>query len=178
MKECFKCGKVKELDQFYKHGNIETLRKYNPRADGHLNKCKLCTKLDVTKYRYKNLRKIQAYEKLRAALPSRVMARKEYASRHEVKIKSLIYSAKWITKNPEKRAATVKKYNDANKEKRSASAKVSRAIKMKKLVRLPCSVCGNKKSHAHHDDYSKPLDVIWVCSQHHKDIHSELRNLG
>lgn len=41
-----------------------------------------------------------------------------------------------------------------------------------------CSIC-NKTGyiHAHHEDYSKPLDVIWVCPKCHKDIHSGLLTL-
>lgn len=45
------------------------------------------------------------------------------------------------------------------------------AIRGGKLVRQPCEVCGGLKSQAHHPDYSKPLQVIWLCATHHKDIH-------
>lgn len=33
------------------------------------------------------------------------------------------------------------------------------------------SYCGDINSHAHHKDYFKPLDVIWLCVEHHKFLH-------
>lgn len=34
--------------------------------------------------------------------------------------------------------------------------------------------CG-KKAQAHHEDYSKPLDVIWLCQKHHSERHVQIR---
>ena len=34
----------------------------------------------------------------------------------------------------------------------------------------PCIVCG-REAEAHHPDYNKPLEVIWLCSQHHRELH-------
>jgi len=55
-KKCFKCGKEKDLSEFYKHKRM---------ADGHLNKCKDCTKKDVSKHRGQNLEKIREYDRNR-----------------------------------------------------------------------------------------------------------------
>jgi len=41
----------------------------------------------------------------------------------------------------------------------------------RKLERQPCEVCGDLNVHAHHDDYSKPLDVRWLCRSHHGAVH-------
>lgn len=48
------------------------------------------------------------------------------------------------------------------------------AISRGDLVRQPCVRCGNPKSHGHHPDYSKPLDVVWLCAQHHNEVHGRI----
>jgi ribosomal protein S27AE len=40
---------------------------------------------------------------------------------------------------------------------------------------VPCIRCGNEKSLAHHEDYDKPLDVMWLCQPCHKQRHKELK---
>jgi hypothetical protein len=39
------------------------------------------------------------------------------------------------------------------------------------LERQPCEVCGEPKTHAHHEDYSQPLMVRWLCRPHHEERH-------
>jgi hypothetical protein len=48
---------------------------------------------------------------------------------------------------------------------------VYRAIKCGKIKQLPCTVCGHLLVHAHHEDYSRPLEVTWLCQKHHTTIH-------
>jgi hypothetical protein len=52
-----------------------------------------------------------------------------------------------------------------------ARYKALNAINLGKMKRLSCEVCGSEKSHAHHDDYNKPLDVRFLCSRHHRIWH-------
>ena len=33
-----------------------------------------------------------------------------------------------------------------------------------------------KNTEAHHEDYDKHLDVIWMCRKHHKKLHNNLIN--
>ena len=52
---------------------------------------------------------------------------------------------------------------------------VANALREGRLVRQPCEVCGRAEAvQAHHDDYSKPLDVHWLCMDHHKAHHAAL----
>lgn len=44
------------------------------------------------------------------------------------------------------------------------------------LIKQPCEVCGNVKSDGHHDDYSKPLEVRWLCRVHHMELHRKTDN--
>ena len=39
------------------------------------------------------------------------------------------------------------------------------------LVAKPCEKCGSADSQKHHPDYSKPLDVIWLCRPCHVAVH-------
>lgn len=56
-------------------------------------------------------------------------------------------------------------------EKMRARSLMSAAIKRGQLVRQPCEKCGEPKVHGHHTDYSKPLDVMWLCRKHHYEEH-------
>lgn len=54
-----------------------------------------------------------------------------------------------------------------------ARTAVQLAIKTGKLQRQPCEICGCEKTEAHHDDYNRPLDVRWLCVNHHKEWHTK-----
>lgn len=133
-KNCFKCFQGKPLDEFYKHAQM---------SDGHLNKCKECTKQDALAHRLANIDKYRSYDRMRASMPHRVaQAKRVFES--------------WKLNHPERRAANVALGN---------------AVRDGRIHKQPCWVCG-LKAVAHHPDYSRPLDVVWLCQPHHKQAHA------
>lgn len=52
---------------------------------------------------------------------------------------------------------------------------VKQALRKGTLHREPCIICGDKKSHGHHEDYLKPANVTWLCRKHHSERHKEMR---
>ena len=68
-----------------------------------------------------------------------------------------------------------KRFRDKYRIKYLAQCILQTAVKRGKIKRLPCIVCNNIKSEAHHYDYNKPLDVIWLCDKHHKEKHMAMR---
>lgn len=48
---------------------------------------------------------------------------------------------------------------------------VAAEIAAGRMVRLPCEECGLEPGEAHHDDYSRPLDVRFLCFEHHREHH-------
>jgi hypothetical protein len=63
------------------------------------------------------------------------------------------------------------RYRKRDPVKKRAWNAVSGAIRSGKLKRQPCEICGDPNSQAHHDDYSRPLDVRWLCRAHHEEHH-------
>ena len=71
-------------------------------------------------------------------------------------------------------AALNKRWECKNKEKALAHKAVEHALSRGKMQKEPCERCGSTDVHAHHDDYSKQLEVMWLCPLHHKERHREL----
>jgi len=86
------------------------------------------------------------------------MARLHYSRRRE-HIKARMRS--YYRNNPEK----VKAHND-----------LLTAIRAGRIERKPCEVCGKFPADAHHDDYSRPLVVRWLCRHHHHWHHRQEDN--
>lgn len=64
-----------------------------------------------------------------------------------------------------------KRQKERHPEKHKARVAVSTAIKRGKLQRGVCVKCGIANADAHHADYSRPLDVVWLCRKCHRAEH-------
>ena len=66
------------------------------------------------------------------------------------------------------------KLDEKYPNKYKAHTMVNNAIRDKRLFKEPCEVCNcTEKIHAHHDDYAKPLNIRWLCAEHHRQWHIE-----
>jgi hypothetical protein len=164
MKVCFKCGAEKPLSEFYKHSRM---------ADGHLNKCKDCTKKDVYENREDKRDYYLEYDRNRP--------------NHEERVKVASNRVKILYREDEgfKQSIleTKKRWAEANKHKLAAQHAANNAVRDGKLDRkLNCEHCGTseKKLQKHHWSYLPEnwLDVIWLCTKCHGKEHRRLNELG
>ena len=133
-KTCFKCGKALPLTEFYPHPRM---------ADGHLNKCKDCTRSDTMQNRRKRADYYRQYDRSRSDLPHRVARRNETCMRERVE-------------EPQKYRARTAANN---------------ALKDGRIRREPCHFCGATTDlEMHHPDYSRPLRVYWLCRLCHRKL--------
>ena len=147
MKTCIRCKKEKTISSFYKHKKMK---------DGHLNKCIECC-IECEKIRRaENIEEIRAYDRLRGSLPHRQEA-------NRIRQKTEI-GQQWH------REAS-KRYKEKYKNRAAARYILGNAVRDGKIKRLPCQLCGDEKSEGHHPDYDRPLDVVWLCTAHHKAAH-------
>jgi hypothetical protein len=159
-KTCFKCLSTKPMTEFYKHKMM---------ADGHLNKCKSCTKSDVKQHRAENLERLQEYDRSRGMLPHRVAARQEYAKTEAFRISARKSSKQYSAKNKEKRR-TIKLVCQRSRE----AGKISRTPAWlseadKALIKTRYAEARWMTSRTgikHHVDHIVPLLGKAVCGLH------------
>ena len=150
---CKSCHKEKETNDFYKSD------KYH---------CKDCIKKRVLEYRKNNLERLQEYDRNRPNKEDRVSKCKQYKDRLR-------------QENPEKYDKIFhsirKRYRAKHSDKAKANELLNEAIRRNKIERpAECSMCKKKCiPQGHHFDYTKPLDVVWLCVRCHSALHKKLR---
>jgi hypothetical protein len=123
-----------------------------------LGHCKKCHRAGVKANRAANLDHYLAFDRARGNQPDRVAAREAYAKTDRGRAALRRGGAGYINRHPARR---------------KANNIVTAAIRDGKLMRLPCWVCGCEAVEGHHPDYSRPLEVIWLCKAHHQELHNE-----
>ena len=137
-KPCFKCGEVKPLSLFYKHPMM---------ADGHVNKCKECNKIDVALNTRKNEEYYLEYDRSRSKTEKRKSDRIRY---------SAISRERWKFR---KKART------------AVASAINRGVILKPCNCEYCGIDGDIE--AHHSSYTEDmyLAVTWLCIKCHNLVH-------
>jgi len=76
----------------------------------------------------------------------------------------------------QKKYDTIRRQTPERKMKKKANDAVRRAIKKGEIVKIPCEICGDPNSQAHHAwgyDPENRLKVIFLCQSHHRQAESE-----
>jgi len=162
-KECRGCKQVKDLGAFYKRKKGK---------DGIDPQCKECR----TTYQRKWLKKPSSKIVVQKWLEANKNYGHEYYESH--KGPPAVFMTQEERAESDKKSHTIarqkhrKKYPDRERARRL----VLQALKNGDLIRLRCQVRKCKIiGQAHHPDYSKPLEVEWLCRKHHLALHAQLR---
>jgi len=152
MRKCKKCGLEKEIEQF---------PKYKAKGfSGYRHVCKICWNkkwspiIVIHNKRYYD-------EKVSYRTKAIERAGKQYERERNNGTRTLNY----------------KLYEKRYPERAKVKVLVMMAIRSGKIKAKPCLLCG-KKPHAHHDDYSKPFDILWLCPKHHFERHRIKNRIG
>lgn len=147
-KTCNQCGENKRAEDYYMAKKARA------------NICKRCANERTKKYR---AARPEQYKKT-----ARLRARKRRAD-------GVKFPCELTEKFRLSRISSVQNYRKSNPLKAAAQTASANAIRDGKLIRQPCEVCGTtSKVQGHHDDYSKPLEVRWLCPKHHSAHHRAL----
>lgn len=146
-KTCKVCGESKALEDYYAQKATK---------DGRAGICKECHKA--------RMRVVCASPK------GKKRDRARFYNNPKRRAYSLKQSSDWARDNRERSNALKRKSNAKYPEKRQASLDVNNAVRKGTLVKPEaCTECGitDVRIHGHHEDYSKPLEVDWLCPACH-----------
>lgn len=144
---CKVCGKTRPEVDFYAKVN---------------RLCKEHVKAAARAWRNENIERARANDRKRRTLPHRMAAKSEYQK-----------SSRGLATHRNR----IIRYREKYPERAAAVRTANNAIRDRRLIRQPCEKCGASKSQAHHDDYSKPLEVRWLCVSCHAGHHLRERML-
>ena len=160
----------------YRKNNLEKCRKYGKE---HYLKNKEAYIERATKFSFNNPEKVRGYKRKSDKTAGKIWDRNNI-------VKTRIQARDRYAKNPDKHRLSSRKFYQDNKEyyktyearirktqKYKARQTFYLAVKNGKIIRpTSCSRCNSIcKPHGHHEDYSKPLEVVWLCKACHAFTH-------
>lgn len=141
------------------------------KSGGFDSRCKNCSRVAASTWYAANKDrakswKIEYYAKNREKL---LVQMREYSNLNKEILlkKQREYRAANASRIAEQQRLSQQRYP----EKHGARLLTQDAIRTGILSRQCCEKCGAEKTEAHHDDYSKPLQVRWLCHTHHAEHH-------
>ncbi|KKN53617.1 hypothetical protein LCGC14_0600480 [marine sediment metagenome] len=144
MRKCKQCNEPKELNEFPKYSSNG--------KKGRRHTCKICWNKKWSPI-------VQIHNK------------RYYHENIAYRIKARIRAKNQYSRDKNKHGENGKIYQKKHRLQCNVRMQTRRAITAGKLERKSCSVCGAENTHAHHDDYKKPFEVIWLCPTHHGEKH-------
>ena len=166
MKQCTKCGETKEYSEF------GICKRY---LDGYRSSCKICFREYQNKW---------AKDKVELKRASRT----RYRERNRNHIRKM--DRKYYVENADKLRESSKKKMKVYLENKGVQTRIKskndfpEKIKARELLKTEvrsgrmkkpdqCQICSGKPSRieAHHHDYNKPLEVVWLCAPCHRKVH-------
>lgn len=157
-KPCWSCMTVKEISEFNKDAQ---------KSHGLCGKCKKCHTKYTRMYEANNQDKVKRWKEDNIV--------KIVSSRHKYYISNVKErNGERYSKEAEARKEYARNRYYSHRKNSEAIHAVSLAVKRGDLIRPDnCTICGCEcKIEAHHEDYDRPLDVVWACSSCHKRIHA------
>jgi len=148
MKTCTKCGETKHRSRFGTNKN---------RKGGLQCWCKTCNTKYNREYLAKNRDSIRNHKRI-------------YYANNRASVLKRVHD--YRVENREQIARHKQERHLAHPEHKKAQDAIKTEKRAGRLSVKPCEMCGSDENiDAHHDDYSKPLDVQWLCRGCHLRLH-------
>lgn len=156
-KKCARCGRVLPVSEFSLHRS--SLR----------SNCKACRNIELREYWSSRPERVQEARRNRTESGRGREDQRRF----------------WASKTDEERRALRRKYKSRRApqpvNQLRAQGRLHAAVRSGRIKKpTTCETCGASGVviNAHHDDYSKPLDVKWLCSWCHRKLHAKTRAEG
>lgn len=145
----------------------------NALPDGLARKCRACTRAYAKAWRKKTL---PAWERKTQQPGYAAQAKKAYWKRHPEKkrARERVKTQRRRWKEMARRGLATVNFllPDEILKRRRARKSFAKLVERGVVTRQCCFVCGESNAHAHHADYDRPRDVVWLCKPHHREVHA------